>query len=222
MEQYKEIKEESFESLYRFIKAISPVYDYEYPLSFVTLDDNKYLITKVSEIEGYEDDAKRYIIAYDEDNTIKTCSYMNDDEAYGVVYGDKAYRVDINDHAICVEDRNNYFKQMLSYAPDFNDNAHQSYNYIQIDPINAREAYLDYRVDNFNDTSMVLPYLKSRDPKLVELHVYRQFLKSSSKYICEGTKYYNYFRINDQIVLTFPFLKGKTYNAIVGELCAMG
>ena len=222
MEQFKLINDESYESLIKYIQKINPIYDFDYPLAFVTIDGKQYMVTKIGDVEGLEDDANRYIIAYDEDNDIKLASYMDDEDAYGVVFGDKAYRVDLNDHAICVEDRNNYFKEMLSYAPDFSENAFPAYNYIQIDPYNRRELYYDYRAENFENPEMVVPFLKARTPKLVELIVYRAFLKHTERYVCEGPKFYPYIRINDKILITIPYTRGKNYNDIAGITTSLG
>ena len=199
MVDYKLVKEESFESISKYLNQIYSITDINNPLAFVTVNGKKYMITKVDDEE--EPENSKYVICYDDGKEIKTVGSFYDADSFALNLGDFAYRRD-NDGVSVIENQINGFKEQLSCDQTIETNPKTSFNYSQIDPLNRRSVYYHYIVNHFSNPDVVLPYLKDKWPdQITYIHGLFNLKKSL---VLNDRYYFRYIRCNDDtIILNF-------------------
>lgn len=205
MDKFKLIKEESYESLEKYLKKIGPVCDFDNPLAFVDTDDKRYLVTKVEDEQESHRDCDIYMVAYDNGEDIVTAGTHVEGDAFAINTGEVAYRVSDSEHLVCMENQGNNYYEELAYFPRSEYSAVPSFSYSQIDPINRNELLLNYRVNDRVDANSIAPYIGSRNPSLLELYYYNYLLKRSIKYVnAYKDTYLGYIRFINNSILAHP------------------
>ena len=217
MAEYKLVKEESFESISKYLNLIYGLTDISNPLAFVNVDNKKYMITKVD--DEYAPDESKYAICYDEGNNIRLVGSFYDDNSFALNLGDIAYRFD-NDGAVVLEDQNNGYKQQLSCNPTIESNPKVSFNYSQIDPCNKRSLYLHYVVNGYNDPNVALPYLKNKNAN--EVTYLHGILSMRRSHALNDKYYYRYVRYNDDTIILLPIVKHYTTEELMDYYQSLG
>ena len=199
MEDFKLVKEDSYESLFNYLNLLYQIFDMEYPLAWVDIDDDKYLMTKVSNDDGVDN---TYALAYSKDFLYGLYGVYYDDETF--TFNDGRYGYRIEEDGVCVEDLTNGFKQELVYSKTVETNPKDIYTYIQADKFNGRRIDLNYIINGHENINMTLPYLGVRTADHITLETKKLLLKKLRRYALESDKYYRYLRLNNDAIVLIP------------------
>ena len=202
MERFKYIKEESYESLQKYLEVICALTEIDHPLAFVDLDDNRYLIMKVDRYDRPVDDG--YLIMYDNGEEIVPLGTFYKGNEFLLNTGDMAYK--IGDNIALIENQKTLYKQQLVCRETVGTIVKNNFTYHQLDPLNKRDVNIHYIFSNNPD--YVLPYLKNRIPDAVDIKTQVAFLQLIKKYVLiQGEEYYRYARLNNDTIFALELLK---------------
>ena len=205
MDEFKLVKEESFESIARYLNILYSITDMNNPLAFVTCDYKKYMITKVDDEQDLVN--QKYVILYNDNNKIQVVGFFYGIDNYTLQIDDTVYRV-ANNGIVATENTKSKFKQQLLCTDTIETNPIKNYMYGQMDSLNRRALYTRYLINNNQDYRYVLPYLSSKTPNDVT-YVHGIIPVHNSRVLVDD-KYYKYVRFNNDTVVLLPFQEGIT------------
>lgn len=218
MENFKLIKEESYESIAGYLKYIYQLTELEHPLAFIDTDKRRYMVTKILNLDEPVDNG--FLITYEEDGEIRPVGLFYDDDSYSVNKLTSSYKV--KDDMVVRENKYNLFKEQLSCIDTIESSPKKSFNYHQVDPLNRVVIDMHYIIDGYGDPNIALPYLKNKKPSAIEITTQKHIIPKTKDYVLSDDTYYRYKRLNNDAVLLLSILKKYPYEDMMNLIQSYG
>ncbi len=220
MEEFKVIKEESYESIAGYLNKICQYTNIIYPLAFVTYNGRKYMIT---EVEDNEKDGHSYAIVYDDGYELRLFGTFYEDESFALVDDsiNKSYRIG-NNNVITTYDNNNRFEETFYSSKTIQTRPQDYFYYSQLDPLNRREVHMTYIISEAHTPERAVPYIRHRNPDNIMINKAGLFLNHPKDYGCFNDRYYRYLRLNDDYVRALEFIKSYRSDEMRAYINSLG
>ena len=210
MERFKLIKEESYESLHKYLEVLCSVTEIDYPLAFVDLDDRRYFVMKVDKYDKPVNNG--YLIMYEENGEIIPRGTFYDGESFMLNTGDLAFKI-VND-GVLLENEINLYKQQLLLMETDEAEPKKYFCYHQLDPINGRDVTLNYLDQGHLNPTDILPYLSTKNPKCIDIAQRKLILEHTKRFVLEADRYYRYLRLNREGIMLLSTLRNYDVNSM--------